>query len=104
MQIGGEFAVHLMKDGVTHSFLPGADVPGWAAKLITNPTVLSGDPAVVTDGEPPGSSQGPPPRAGKGSGLQPWAAYASANGVEFDANAGRDEIIGACEDAGVPVG
>jgi hypothetical protein len=34
-----EYAVHLQKDGVTESFLPGEDIPAWAAKLITNPLV-----------------------------------------------------------------
>jgi hypothetical protein len=34
-----EFAVHLQKDGVTESFLPGDDIPAWASKKITNPLV-----------------------------------------------------------------
>lgn len=37
-----EYAVHLQKDGVTETFLPGDDIPAWAAKKITNPLV-SGD-------------------------------------------------------------
>jgi hypothetical protein len=101
MRIGGQFAVHLMKDGVTQTFMPGDVVPEWAATLITNPNVLAVDDV---EGEPSGSSDSPPPRAGKGSGLQPWADYATANGVEFEDGAGRDEIVAACEDAGVAVG
>lgn len=34
-----EYAVHLQKDGVTETFLPGDDIPAWAAKKITNPLV-----------------------------------------------------------------
>lgn len=37
-----EYAVHLQKDGVTETFLPGDEIPAWAAKKITNPLV-SGD-------------------------------------------------------------
>lgn len=101
MRIGGEFAVHLVKDGVTQSFMPGDEVPEWAAKLITNPSVIAVDDA---EGEPSGSSDAPPPRYGKGSGQKVWAAYATAHGVEgVDEDTARDEIIAACEDAGVPV-
>lgn len=49
------------------------------------------------------AGSGVPPRAGKGSGKEAWAAYAEANGVEVDADASRDDIIAACEAAGVPV-
>jgi predicted component of type VI protein secretion system len=44
-----------------------------------------------------------PPQSGRGSGRDAWAAYARANGVTVDDEDGRDEIIAACEDAGVPV-
>jgi hypothetical protein len=37
-----EYAVHLQRDGVTETFLPGDEIPAWAAKKITNPLV-SGD-------------------------------------------------------------
>lgn len=100
MRIGGQFAVHLVKDGVTQSFMPGDEVPEWAAKLITNPNVLAVDDA---EDEPSGSSDAPPPRYGKGSAQKVWAAYAAAHGLEVDVDTPRDEIIGACEDAGVPV-
>jgi hypothetical protein len=43
-----EYAVHLQKDGVTESFLPGDEIPAWAARLIKNPLV-TGD-AVEEDG------------------------------------------------------
>jgi hypothetical protein len=42
-----------------------------------------------------------PPRSGKGSGEAAWRAFAEANGVQVSENDGRDEIIAACQDAGV---
>jgi hypothetical protein len=107
MRIGGQLAVHLVKDGVTQSFMPGDEVPEWAAKLITNPNVLAVDD--VASDEPSGSSEAasdddaPPPRYGKGSAQKAWAAYAVAHGVDVDDDTPRDEIIAACEDAEVPV-
>ena len=48
MKNESEYAVHLQKDGVTESFLPGDEIPAWAARLIKNPLV-TGD-AVEEDG------------------------------------------------------
>lgn len=42
-----------------------------------------------------------PPRAGAGSGRPVWQAFASRNGVDHPADATRDEIIDACQQAGV---
>lgn len=44
-----------------------------------------------------------PPQGGPGSGKDVWAQYAAANGVSVPGGASRDEIIAACEKAGVPV-
>lgn len=43
----------------------------------------------------------PPPRAGRGSGLTAWQAYADQTSVTYPADATRDDIITACRDAGV---
>lgn len=43
----------------------------------------------------------PPPKAGPGSGKAAWATYAEAFGVEVPADASRDDIVEACEAAGV---
>lgn len=102
-----EFSVVVIDDsGGAHSIIPGAAFPAWAN--VTNPLVVGDSPtepaAEVVEDELDGSSDTvPPPRAGRGSGLRPWADYATANGVEFDEDAGRDEIVAACEDAGVAV-
>lgn len=92
--------LHFVKDGVTESFPPGAEFPVWAEPLITNPLVLGND---GPSDDPKGSSDGPPPHAGKGSGEAPWTAYAAAHDVDLSGVTGRDEIIAACEKAGVEV-
>lgn len=48
------------------------------------------------------AESGPPPRAGRGSSADAWAHYAAEHGVTIADGAGRDEIIAACEAAGVP--
>ncbi|MFG1872147.1 hypothetical protein [Micromonospora arborensis] len=42
-----------------------------------------------------------PPRTGAGSGVDAWSAYAATQGVEVEDGARRDDIIAACERAGV---
>lgn len=49
-----------------------------------------------------GSDGGVPPRGGAGSGKDAWSAYAASKGVDVDAEASRDDIIAALDDAGVP--
>ncbi|MFD9212088.1 hypothetical protein ACFVY9_03010 [Streptomyces sp. NPDC059544] len=48
-----------------------------------------------------GSSGEAPPRAGRGSGIEAWRTFAEQNGVGTDSDMTRDEIIAACEAAGV---
>lgn len=103
MRNASEFTVHFLKDGVTQSFPPGAEFPEWAEKLVTNPLVLGTEPKVDPSDESKDPSDGPPPHAGKGSGTKAWAAYAEENGVSVEEDASRDDIIAACEEAGVEV-
>jgi len=42
-----------------------------------------------------------PPRSGAGSGAAAWRAFADYHKVSYPANAGREEIIEACEEAKV---
>lgn len=53
--------------------------------------------------EPEPSYGTAPPRSGKGSGVDAWSDYAYTNNVDVPDDAGRDDIITACEAAGVPV-
>ncbi len=107
MQLRGQYAVHLHKDGVLHSFLPGDDVPDWAAKLITNPLAWGEDdaePAPVVDTEPvtdPADHMpdGVPSKSGVGSSRQAWADYAESKGIEVDPDWKREDIIAAVEKA-----
>ncbi|MGV9540923.1 hypothetical protein ACWDSF_06320 [Nocardia beijingensis] len=104
MKLGGEFAVHLRKGDELVTFLPGDDVPEWAAKQITNPLAWGEEPerAEVTVGAG-GATDGPPPQGGPGASRQKWADYAATKGVEVQADWKREDIIAACEKAGVPV-
>lgn len=108
MKLGGEFAVHLRKDDELVTFLPGDDVPEWAAKQITNPLAWGDEPeraevAVGSGGAGRQESDGPPPQGGSGASRQNWADYAAANGVEVESDWKREDIIAACEKAGIEV-
>ncbi len=46
----------------------------------------------------------PPPRAGRGSSAEAWRQWAESAGVAVQDDAGRDDIIAACEAAGVLTG
>lgn len=109
--------VHVYDDhGAVTVFGPNDDVPAWAQKKITNPDVWAdsddepdsapadpGNSGGIGDGEGAGDSDGQvPPRGGAGSGAEAWRAYAAAKGVEVAADAGRDDVIAALEEAGVP--
>lgn len=50
-----------------------------------------------TDADGAGAGGGEPPRAGRGSGKEAWAEYATGLGVEFDPEASRDDIIAAVD-------
>jgi len=99
-------AVHVhvtSRDGTQRAWLrPGDEVPSWA----------SVDPALTESGAAaPSSPPAPAPkgaavaavpaRSGKGSGVEAWRAFAAANGVDTDSDMSRDDIIDACEQAGV---
>lgn len=111
MQLRGQYAVHFHKDGVLHSFLPGDDVPDWAAKLITNPLAWGADeqpedapapePATVevAAGGEGGTPDGAPSKSGVGSSRQAWADYAESKGIEVDPDWKREDIIAAVEKA-----
>lgn len=78
-------------------FDPGATVPGWARKQLTNPKLWGDEqPADPAPAEVP-----VPPVSGPGSGKEAWAAFAADRGVEHDAGASRDDIMAACQAAGV---
>ncbi|WP_280471002.1 hypothetical protein [Nocardia cyriacigeorgica] len=58
----------------------------------------AGDPAVDSD-----NGDGPPAQRGTGSNRQAWADYAARRGVTVEPDWKREDIIAACEAAGVPV-
>lgn len=92
------------------AFGPGDGVPTWARKQISNPKAWGeGEPAEPAPTSPPtsagdGEGEGSleaPPRSGKGSGVEAWRAFAERKGVDVDQDASREDVIAACEAAGV---
>jgi hypothetical protein len=73
------------------------DIPGWALEQMGDHCFEGGERPDTAS-----SSDGPPPKAGKGSSVDAWSAFASAKGVDIEPDAKRDDIIAALEAAGVP--
>lgn len=89
--------VHVFADdGVAHVFGPGADVPDWAARKITNPKAWDELPELEDE------EIEIPARGGAGSGAGAWADYAKAKGFEVPDDASREDIIEALEAEGIP--
>ncbi|MFE2747319.1 hypothetical protein ACFXKX_23825 [Streptomyces scopuliridis] len=82
---------------------PNDDVPPAVAKRIGDHAWT--DVAEVEDIEDDaagGSPESdPPPRSGRGSGVEAWRTFAAQHDVEVAADASREDIIAACETAGV---
>lgn len=91
--------------GRNRVFGPGDGVPAWAVKQITNPKAW-GEGGVEQSSAaaaptPTGTGATPPPRSGKGSGVEAWREFADRKGVGTDDEMSRDDVIAACEAAGV---
>jgi hypothetical protein len=80
--------------------LAGSEVPEWASDQVGD-HVLEGDSHKDEDNKK--SAGSPPPLQGSGSSKAKWADYAESNGVEVHDGMSRDDIVGACRSAGVPV-
>lgn len=83
------------------TFGPSDDVPDWAVAAITNPDVWDGDPPsrTATAAQQVTGLLPMPPKAGPGSGVDAWRAYAQQEKVTVPDGAGRDEIVAAIEAA-----
>lgn len=96
--------VHVVsKDGTKRQWLaPGDEVPTWARLDDRN---LQGGSAARSAPAPArqvGGGEAPEPsRSGRGSSLEAWRSFAESNGVGTDSDMSRDDIIAACEQAGV---
>jgi len=115
----GQHAVYLAGDnGQLHTFLPGEDVPKWAADQMGEhcfaaPKHRKGE--VETDLRHADASEDdtdaiendadvtPPPHGGPGGSRQAWEAYARVSGIELEEGLTRDGIIEACRRADVEV-
>jgi hypothetical protein len=112
-KVQGEYAIHIAgENGEVVTLLPGDEIPGWAAKKVTNPRVTGQEsedeaaPSPLSDDVPGAADNadaGPPPHAGPGSGKAAWQEYAASQGVAVDDDSRKEDIIAACEEAGVPV-
>lgn len=102
------------ENGEVHAFGPKSTVPDWARERITNPHIWDSAPSaevqpseIVATGGGGGAGgsndDGPPPQGGAGASRQKWADYATSKGVTVEADWKREDIIAACELAGVPV-
>lgn len=92
--------VYVMQGGEVRGFGPDDDVPEDVARQIGAHAWEDGEHPYPASGSEAG---GPPPKAGAGSSVDAWAAYAADQGVEVPEDAKRDEIIAALEAAGKPV-
>ncbi len=90
--------------GAVKAFLAGDEPPEWAYGQITSAELWEGGvvPEPVEHAPSAPADGSPPPRGGAGSGLGPWQQYAAAKGVTVQPEATREDIIAACEAAGVP--
>jgi hypothetical protein len=97
-------------DGVAYG--PDSDVPAEVAKRIgdhawTDDSDQDGDEPADVGFTDPTAQQSPtgageaPPRSGRGSGIEAWRTFAEQNGVGTDSDMSREDIIAACEAAGV---
>ncbi|MFF3190553.1 hypothetical protein [Streptomyces misionensis] len=80
---------------------PDDEVPADVAKRIGDHAwteTASAPEAPTPTGEGGGEA---PPRSGRGSGVDVWREFAEQHDVEVAADASRDDIIAACEAAGV---
>lgn len=96
--------------GTPHVFGPGQVPPPWAQQAITNPACWGRDDspsaeelyAAQTGTVPiPQREAVTLPKGGYGASRDVWATYAAAAGVPVGAEASRDEVIAACQAAGV---
>ena len=103
--MGKKLAYHVTvptEDGSYKTYGPDDDLPADVAKKITNPSAWEGGAAPVQAAAASSPPSDVPPRGGQGSGRDAWAAYAASKGVDVPAEASRDDIVAACEKAGVP--
>jgi hypothetical protein len=91
---------YAMKDGKAVWFEPGDTVPDWAAGQLTNPKLYEDGGEKAAGPEEGGGAQAPP-RSGRGSGVEAWRAFAQGHGVGLDDGMSREDIIAACEQAGL---
>lgn len=91
---------HLL-DGPKAAFAPSPVSPAdERARLLARLAELE---SATADGGGQGDDPaGPPPKSGPGSGAPRWREYAARRGVEVPADASREDVIAALDEAAVP--
>lgn len=95
------YTVHLRHGGAAHVFRPEDNVPDWAAAMITNPKAWEVNDSVPQEPVVDAPTPEVPARQGKGSSRKLWSDFAQANGVAVSDEDSRNDIITACESAGL---
>jgi hypothetical protein len=80
---------------------PAPDVPPDQAQPVTEPNPDDEPNPDGTAAEPRRDLPEPPPRSGRGAGLKAWQRFADLAGVTYEPADSRDDVIAACELAGV---
>lgn len=96
---GRRLIAYVHVDGVPYG--PGDKVPPAVAKKIGDHAWTDADEVPAQDAEGSGGDVEAPPRSGRGSGVDAWLAFAEQHGVGTDSDMSRDDVIAACEAAGV---
>ncbi|MFF2189244.1 hypothetical protein [Streptomyces sp. NPDC058155] len=86
-------------DGVAYG--PDDEIPAKVAKRIGDHAWADVAEAPAIEPDDDDQDDDVPPRSGRGSGVEAWREFAEKNGVEVAAGASREDIIAACERAGV---
>lgn len=98
--------------GSAQVFQAGEEPPAWAQKEITNPKAWGEDDSPSVEEQyaeraaaapPAGGGDVAPPKGGRRATKQEWLAYATQSGVRVGEDTSKEDIVAACEAAGVPV-
>lgn len=90
------------KTGDPTLLMAGSEVPEWASDQVGNHVLNTGESS-ESGGDVESDADEPPPKAGPGSSRSRWLSYADDHGVRMRDDAAKDDIIAACERAGVRI-
>ncbi|MFF0823053.1 hypothetical protein ACFYUR_22050 [Micromonospora haikouensis] len=95
---------HLLDGPASSTQARGESLEQKRARLLAQLAELDGSAPDGTGGDPASGGEdgdAPPPKGGAGSGAPAWREYAARRGVEVSADASREDVIAALDEAGV---